>query len=154
MSKSSVESRIEGFIVKFTPEVAAHMRAVRARLHKRFPRGFEHVYDNYNALAIGYGPSERVGDALVSIAAYPRWVTLFFLQGVELADPKKLLSGSGSRVRSIRLSSPDDLDLPSTKAFIAQTLKPRAAAFKAAPPLTTTIKTVSAKQRPRRPAKA
>ena len=153
MSKSSVESRIDGFIAKFTPEVAAQMHAVRARLHKLIPRGFEHVYDNYNALAIGYGPTERVGDAVVSIAAYPRWVTLFFLQGVELADPKKLLAGSGSRVRSIRLSSPDDLDVPTTKAFIAQALKPAAAAFRKAPALTTTINSVSAKQRPRRPAK-
>ena len=69
------------------------------------------VYDNYNALAIGFGPSERASEAIFSIVLYPRWVTLFFLQGAGLADPKRLLKGSGKVVRHIVLASAADLDL-------------------------------------------
>jgi hypothetical protein len=32
----------------------------------------ELVYDNYNALVIGYGPTERASDALIFLAVYPR----------------------------------------------------------------------------------
>jgi len=39
------------------------------------------VYDNYNALVIGFGPNDRPSLAIFSIVLFPRWVTLCFLQG-------------------------------------------------------------------------
>jgi hypothetical protein len=36
------------------------------------------VYDNYNALANGFGPSERVSEAISSVVLHPRRVTLVF----------------------------------------------------------------------------
>jgi len=116
-----------------------------------FPRGFELVYDNYNALAIGYGPSERAGQAILSIAGYPKWVTLFFLHGKSLADPHGLLSGAGSRVRSVRLDDAAQLGNTRIAQLIARALAPHRAALLAAPPLATIVKSVSAKQRERRP---
>jgi hypothetical protein len=151
MSESPLEVRIATFIGKYTPEVATQVRAARARLHALFPRGYEMVYDNYNGLVFGFGPTERASDAVLSIAAYPRWVTLFFLDGVRLYDPRQRLKGSGNRVRSIVLASPDDLDSPSTRELIDQAVRPVATAFENAPPLSTVIKSVSAKQRPRKP---
>jgi len=61
------------------------------------------VYDNYNALVIGFGPTERPSEAILSIVLYPRDVSLGFLQGAKLADPKKLLQGRGNQVQ---ISSP------------------------------------------------
>src|ERR1051325_3019234 len=74
-------------------------------MRKRLPGAVEIVYDNYNALAIGFGPSERASEAICSIALYPRYVNLFFLQGAKLPDPHKRLKGSGNIVRHIRLDS-------------------------------------------------
>src|ERR1039458_9537409 len=65
----------------------------------RLPGAVQLVYDNYNALVIGFGPSERASEASFSIVLYPRWVTLFFLQGAGLPDPRRLLKGSGKVVR-------------------------------------------------------
>lgn len=117
------------------------------------PRGYEQVYDNYNALVFGFGPTEKASDSLLSIAGYPKWVTLFFLNGAKLDDPEGLLEGSGSRVRGVRLGSAKDLDSAPIKTLIRQALEPRMEEFAEGPKLKTVIKSISKKQRPRRPPK-
>jgi hypothetical protein len=149
---SAAEAQIAKYLRKYSPGIALELEHARSRLRSLFPRGFELVYDNYNALAIGYASSERAGDAVLSIAGYPRWVTLFFLYGKKLDDPLGLLQGSGSRVRSIRLASAADIGKPAIKKLIKQALFPSRAKFRDAPALTTVVKSVSAKQRSRRSA--
>jgi hypothetical protein len=146
------EAAIRGFVAKYDPGIGAQLRACRRQLHVAVPHGFELVYDNYNALVFEFSPSERTSDALLSIAGYPRWVTLFLLKGASVADPDGLLDGAGSQVRSLKLAGPDDLDRPAVQALITRALAPAAKAFAAAPPLRTIVKSVSAKQRSRRPA--
>ena len=150
MSVIAVESQISTFLRKYTPAVEAQLREARTRLRAMFPRGFELVYDNYNALVFGISPTERTSDAFISVAGYPRWVTLFFLHGADLRDTHGLLEGQGKQVRSVRLTEPKDINTPEIEALIAQAVLP---AFLAAPSLSTIVKSVSAKQRPRRPRK-
>jgi hypothetical protein len=150
----SPERQLAAFIARYAPEVATVARAALTRLRKRMPSAIRLVYDNYNALAVGFGPSERASEAILSIALYPRWVSLFFLQGARLADPLKRLRGSGRQVRHVVLEGAHTLDEPAVAALIDQAL---AAAAK---PLATrgrgrvVVKSVSARQRPRRPAPA
>jgi Domain of unknown function (DU1801) len=151
MQDLATEGRISDFIGKYTPEISAAIVACRAKLRPLFTRGYELIFDNYNALVFGYAASERTSDAFLSIAAYPRWVTLFFLNGASLKDPCKLLEGTGSQVRGVRLKTPEDLDAPGVRDLIVQATKPWITALAAAPALTTVIKLVSVKQRPRRP---
>jgi len=127
------------------------MVAAREKLRARIPRGFELVYDNYNALAIGFSPTDRSSAAVISLAAYLRWVTLFFLQGAGLEDPLGMLQGAGARVRSVRLADPETLDDPRVAKLIDQALVEHATAFARAPALSMIIKSASAKQKPRRP---
>jgi hypothetical protein len=151
MNDQYARASIAQFLAKYTPEVAQFAVAARCKLAALFPRGFELVYDNYNALVFGIAPTQRTSDAIVSLAVYPRWVTLFFLKGASLVDPTSLLQGSGSQVRSIRLSSAADLDLPAVRELLAQASQPFASSFADAPALTAVVKSVSAKQRPRKP---
>ena len=143
--------QVADLIARYTPEMAHTITACRRKLCARVPRGFELVYDNYNALAIGYAWADKASASLVSIAGYPRWVTLFFLYGKGLPDPDGLLTGDGVRVRSIRLASPGDLDKPAVQRLLTLALAPHEAEFAAAPPLKTVVKAVAAKQRERRP---
>ena len=143
---------IRGFLAKYDPGIAADLRAARKVLHSLVPNGYELVYDNYNALVFGFSPTPRTSDGVVSIAGYPKWATLFFLKGASLPDPLRVLSGTGSTVRSVRLSPIAVLDTPAVQALLAAALSAHAQAFAAAPRLTTTVKLVFAKQRPRRPA--
>jgi len=153
MNVIAVESQIASFLSKYTPAVEGQLRDARTRLRAMFPRGFELVYDNYNALVFGISPTERTSDAFISVAGYPRWVTLFFLHGVDLHDAHGLLEGQGKQVRSVRLREPKDINTPGVEALIAQAVLPYESAFLTAPSLTTIVKSVSAKQRPRRPSR-
>lgn len=144
------ETQIESFIGKFTDEVAAEIRAARAEMQLRLPGAVELVYDNYNALAIGYGSSEKLEDVVFSIACFPRWVSLFFYRGAALDDPDGLLEGAGSQVRSIRLTRLSLLDDPPVRALMAQALA-NAPPIDPSRPNRSVVKSVSPNQRRRRP---
>ena len=116
------ETQIEGFIARYSDDVAAQIRAARAEMRRRLPGAFELVYDNYNALAIGYGASEKLDDVVFSIACFPRWVRLFFFHGADLDDPEGLLEGAGNQVRSVKLTSLAVLDAPGVRALMEQAL--------------------------------
>jgi hypothetical protein len=51
--------QVARFIAKFDPTVAKLTRGARAKMRKRLPTAVELVYDNYNALAIGFGRRKR-----------------------------------------------------------------------------------------------
>ena len=42
----------------------------RAKLRKLLPGAIEMVYDNYNALVIGFSPTERPSDAVLSLVIF------------------------------------------------------------------------------------
>jgi len=148
---ANAESQLAGFLAKYSPEIEALAKAARTKLRSKLPGAIELVYDNYNALAIGYAPSERASEAIFSIALYPRWVSLFFLQAKGLRDPNGLLRGSGRVVRHIVLQRPDDLDLPAVRDLMEQALESAKVGLDPKAPRRLVIKSVSAKQRPRWP---
>jgi hypothetical protein len=150
MTGASAQKQLAAFIAKFDPSMQRLIRAARKRMRALLPTATELVYDNYNFLVIGYGPGPRTSEAIFSLAAYARGLTLFFLQGKGLPDPAKLLRGSGTVVRSIRLETAKVLDRPEVQALIQAALS---AAKVALPPdgkHPLIIKSVSAQQRPRR----
>src|SRR5277367_1168591 len=120
----SAEKQLDEFLAKFTPEVEETARQALRKVRARFPGAIELVYDNYNALAIGFSPTERASDAIFSIALYPRWVSLFFLiSGTELRDPHCCLQGSGNKVRYIVLENAATLDDPAVLDLMEQALE-------------------------------
>jgi hypothetical protein len=149
-SDNSPAKQVASFIAKFDPSVAKLTRAARSILRKRYPTAIELVYDNYNALAIGYSSTERTSDVLFSLAVYARGVNLYFMYGRSLPDPQKLLQGSGSQGAFVRLDDLAVLDQPAVKALMSEAVK------RSEPPLRsegrgyTIVKSISAKQRPRR----
>ncbi|MEA3063480.1 MAG: hypothetical protein QOJ94_3261 [Sphingomonadales bacterium] len=149
---ADAQAELDGFLAKFEPEVAAQAHALVGRMRARIPGAQVLVYDNYNALAIGFGPSEKAGQAVLSLAVFPKWVTLCFLRGKGLPDPAGLLRGEGNRVRHVRLDPPERLDMPEVQALISEALARAEPPFDPQMEPRLIIKSVSAKQRPRRPA--
>jgi len=150
MPAPSAKSTLEQSFRKYPPAIAATGRAAVTKMQRILPGWTAMVYDNYNALVVGFSPTDRPSDAIYSLALYPRWVNLFFLQGAFLKDPHRILKGGGKWVRSVRLESAADLDRPEIRALIAEARadapplkRPRRAAL--------VIRSISAKQRPRRP---
>jgi hypothetical protein len=151
VEQAESEEQLASFIAKFTPEVAALARSILAAMRARYPTAIKLVYDNYNALAIGFGPSEKTSQAIFSVAVFPRWVSLFFLQGKQLPDPEGILQGSGNVARHIRLPSAGRLDELSVKNLMQEATARAAVPFSAHGAPRLIIKSISAKQRPRRP---
>jgi hypothetical protein len=88
---TSPAKQVDNFIAKFDPPMAKLIRSVRRALRKRFPTAIELVYDNYNFFVIGYSPTERPTDYIVSLAANAKGVGLSFNHGASLPDPTKIL---------------------------------------------------------------
>jgi hypothetical protein len=149
----SAETQLEEFLAKFTPEIAGLAKAALVKMRERLPGAVEMVYDNYNALVIGFGPTERASEAILSIAVYPRWLNLFFLYGKGLRDPEKLLKGSGNQVRSIMIESAGILEDPAVEDLIAQALERARVPIDFSQKRKLIIRAIAEKQRPRRPAK-
>jgi hypothetical protein len=150
VAPADAEKQLKSFIDKFEPKNQALIRAVRKAIRKRLPTAHELVYDNYNFFVIGYGPTERPSDAILSIAGAANGVGLCFIRGASLPDPYKTLQGSGKQTRFLRIESAEVLARPEVDALI------EAAIAQSETPLPTTgkrkliIRSVSVKQRPRR----
>ena len=147
---SDPEKQLQGFIAKFEPKQQALIASARKALRKRFPTANELVYDNYNFFVIGYSPTEKPSDSIVSLAAGASGVGLSFpYVGARLPDPHKLLQGAGSKNRFIRLPSADELARPEVEALIAAALR-LCKTLPGAGKGNLIIRSISAKQRPRR----
>jgi hypothetical protein len=151
MAKLSPARRLDGLIARFTPEIAGRARATLKKMRAKLPNAHLLVYDNYNTLAIGFAPSERASEGIFSVAVYPRWINLFFLQGARLKDPKKLLKGDGAAVRRVLLSDAAVLDDADVAALMDQALKSAKVPLDANAKGEVVIKSISKRQRPRRP---
>lgn len=153
MTQDSAAKREAQFIARFDPAIAKLARASAAVLRKRFfPTAVELVYDNYRALAIGWGPNEHATQAIVSLAIYTRGINLYFIHGAKLDDPERLLQGNGTRGRFLRLESVEQLDDPDIVALLRTAIRFGKTPLPATGKGRIVIRSVSAKQRPRRPA--
>ena len=145
----SSAKQVDGFIAKFDPAMGKLIRSIRAALRKRFPAAIELVYDNYNFFVIGYSPTERPSDYIVSLAANAEGVGLSFNHGATLPDPTKILLGAGKQNRFIRLPNAAVLAKPEVEALLRAAIA-QAKSLPAAGRGETIIRSVSAKQRPRK----
>jgi hypothetical protein len=154
MADKSAQVRLAECIAKYSPEVRAVAEAALKKMRGRLPGAVETVYDNYNALAIAFGPTDRRSDVVCSITLYPRWVSLFFARGASLPDPQKILKGSGTTVRHILLEDASILDQPAVRALVTQAVKAAGTRFDTSAARQVVIKSVARTRRPRRPASA
>ena len=122
-AKSSAKTQLAKILSGLPPAMEKLTRAVLPKLRSRLPGAVELVYDKKNSLVIGFCSDERASSVINSIAVYRNWINLYFFEGRTLPDPEGLLRGSGSTVRSIRITTASDLDAPAVKALIAEARK-------------------------------
>ena len=121
--KPTPEAQLQSFNDRFDLKHQKFIRSIRAAVRKRFPTANELVYDYSSFFVIGYSPTDRGIDAVVSIAARADGVDLYFNHGPQLPDPKKLLLGSGKQTRFVRLEAASQLAHPDVEAFIAAAIE-------------------------------
>jgi hypothetical protein len=150
-SASTPSQQLSRFLAKYTPKIAGQARRALTKMRKLLHGSTEMVYDNYNGLVIGFGPTEKPSLAIFSIVLMPNYIILFFLQGATLPDPHRRLKGGGNLVRHIRLVPPSVLDEPEILHLINTALYRAKAPINPKARRQLIIKSISAKQRPRRP---
>jgi len=150
VADADAEKRLAGFIDKFDPKTQTLIRGVRRSVRRLLPTANELVWDNYNFFVIGYSPTERPSDSVVSIAAASNGVGLAFYRGSTLPDPKGILQGEGKQNRFIRLESAKVLERPEVRALVAAAVREARVPFPESGRGSLFIRSVSKKQRPRR----
>jgi hypothetical protein len=120
---------LKAFLARFRPEVRATAEAALRSLRAQVPGATEMIYDKANSLVIGFAPRARPSEAVLSIALYTKWVNLYFLDGATLPDPLGLLTGTGARVRMLRLDDVKVFESAALRALIAAAVRNADAPF-------------------------
>ena len=109
------------FLKPFPKEIQERALWLRDFVWDLYPQCNELIYDNYNALAIGWSPTDKVGHTFCSIAVgrTSNNVHFGFYWGSEISDPDKILLGEGNQYRYILV--PDKNKFP--KAYIKKLVK-------------------------------
>ena len=128
-----------------------HMRDCRAKVRAGLPSAVELVCDNFDFFVIGFSPTRRPSDAIVSLAAHRRGVNLCFLQrGRSCPIRTGSCAAPAKVVRSVALESAGDLDRDDVRALIEAALELARTCVDRGVGPAVVIQSVSAKQRTRR----
>ena len=120
MSKEQTKDLLR-FLEPFPKDVKERALWLREFAWDLYPDCNELIYDNYNALAFGWSPTEKVGHTFCSIAVgrSSHNVHFGFYWGSQIADPKKILLGEGNQYRYLLVTSTDEFP----KAYVEKLLK-------------------------------
>jgi hypothetical protein len=109
------------FLKPFPDDVKERALWLRDFVWKLYPNANELIYDNYNAVAFGWSPSDRMGDLFCSIAVgrSSHNVHFGFYWGSKIEDPKGILIGEGNQYRYILVHKKSEFP----KAYIKKLIK-------------------------------
>lgn len=109
------------FLKPFDDNCRKLVLSLRKFVWDLYPHTNELIYDNYNALAFGWSPTDRLGHTFCSIAVgrTSKNIHFGFYWGSEISDPDKLLLGKGNQYRYILVH--DIKEFP--KTYIKKLLK-------------------------------
>jgi len=107
MPKETVSDLIK-FMLPYPDQVKAAALWLREFVWDLYPETNELIYDNYNAVAFGWSPTDKAGDVFCSIAVCSDHVNFGFNRGVDIADPKKILIGNGNQYRYLQVREKSD----------------------------------------------
>ena len=120
MSKDQTTDLLK-FLKPFEEDVKDLVLWLREFVWDLYPTANELIYDNYNALAFGWSPTDRVGHTFCNIAIgrTSKKIHFGFYWGSEIADPEKRLIGNGNQYRYLLVKSKKDFP----KTYIKKLLK-------------------------------
>ena len=109
MSKEETKDLLK-FLKPFPEEIQEIALWLRDFVWDLYPKANELIYDNYNAVAFGWSPTDKVGHTFCSIAVgrSSHNVHFGFYWGSEISDPDKILLGEGNQYRYILVKSKAD----------------------------------------------
>jgi hypothetical protein len=116
VTASSPAAQLAAMLSRFPPAVAARAKRCMATIARALPGCDRLVYDYPHSVVIAFGVSERGSEAVLALAVLDDGVRLYL--PTTIPDPKRLLEGTGSKVRSLTLASAADLAKPAVRALL------------------------------------
>jgi hypothetical protein len=112
---------LKKFLAVFPKEKQEIALWLREFVWDQYPNSNELIYDNYNALAFGWSPTDKVGHTFCSIAVGRTSYNIHFgfYWGSEISDPNKILLGEGNQYRYILVGNKADFP----KTYIKKLIK-------------------------------
>ncbi len=119
MSKTDSQDLLQ-FLAPFGEEKTEVVMWLREFVWDLYPQTNELIYDNYNAVAFGWSPTDKIGHTFCSIAVGRSSgnVHFGFYWGSQIADPEKMLLGNGNQYRYILVKTIADFP----RAYMEQLL--------------------------------
>jgi hypothetical protein len=152
MSKEETKDLLK-FLKPFPADVKERALRLREFVWDLYPNSNELIYDNYNAVAFGWSPTDRVGHTFCSIAAgrSSHNVHFGFYWGSQISDPREMLLGEGNQYRYILVKSMEEFPTAYMKKLLKEAYANSLAKVKDKKQLrqgATITKSISTKKRP------
>ena len=112
-------AELERFLQPFTGEITSVALWLRGFVWDQYPHCNELIYDNYNAVAFGWSPTDRLSHVFCSVAVFEKYLHFGFYWGSEIQDPEKKLIGQGNQYRYLLVKSISEFP----KTYIKKLLK-------------------------------
>jgi hypothetical protein len=121
MSKEQNKDLLK-FLKPFPQTIQDIALALREFVWDLYPQANELIYDNYNAVAFGWSPTDRLGHTFCSIAVGRTSYNVHFgfYWGSEINDPKKMLLGQGNQYRYVLVPTLDDFPKTYIKGLVLE----------------------------------
>ena len=113
---AALEADVDRLLAEHTPEIQAIERALRATVRAAFPDAVEQV--DFGNKLIAFGRSMKMRGLLFAIIAHKSHVNLQLADGADLADPERLIEGTGKRIRHVKIRSVEAASAPAVIAII------------------------------------
>ena len=101
--------------------IAKRLREIIVEIH---PEHVEVVRLGDRAATFGLGP-KKMSEGYAYILPHDNWVNLGFYKGADLADPKRLLEGTGAKMRHVKVRSVEGAGQPGIRTLIEAALAER-----------------------------
>jgi hypothetical protein len=111
---------LKEMLAPYPPEVQSLARATRALMMDVLPKVRETVDSSGPYLTYGYEPGYKGVVSYITVSK--QGVKLGVARGTSLADPKKLLQGSGKANRHVVIKTTDDLEAPGLRQLVRAAL--------------------------------
>jgi hypothetical protein len=105
---------IEEFLSNFPGEIRKITGELRKIARSAMPRAHEFLYYD----AVNYSLNDSPLGRICYISPMEKYVTVGFLFGARLDDPRHLLEGSGKRARHVKINTMDKAKSPALKDLV------------------------------------
>lgn len=143
------------FLQPYGQDITEKVMCLRDFAWNLCPDANELIYDNYNALAVGWSLTDKLGSTVCSIAVgrTSNNIHFGFYRGNELTDPANILLGNGNQYRYVLVHDLVDFPKSAIKQMVGQAYANALARIKNKAELKnglTIVKSVSEKKRTRK----